>query len=57
MISSIAKIVSFVIEFRTLEPGVGVGMGMKPPVGLQAGDVMARGFDGLSEQRQVVVAF
>ena len=37
------------------EPGV--GMGMKPPVYLKAGDEMTLGIDGLGKQRQVVVAF
>ena len=65
MIFSVAKIVSYVSEFMTLEPGdvittgtpPGVGMGMKPPVYLQAGDEITLGIDGLGEQRQVVVAF
>jgi 2-keto-4-pentenoate hydratase/2-oxohepta-3-ene-1,7-dioic acid hydratase in catechol pathway len=65
MIFSVAKIVSYVSEFMTLEPGdvittgtpPGVGMGMKPPVYLKAGDTMALGIDGLGEQRQVVVAY
>jgi 2-keto-4-pentenoate hydratase/2-oxohepta-3-ene-1,7-dioic acid hydratase in catechol pathway len=65
MIFSVAKIVSYVSEFMTLEPGdvittgtpPGVGMGMKPPVYLKAGDQIALGIDGLGEQRQVVVAF
>ena len=65
MIFSVAQIVSYVSRFMTLEPGdvittgtpPGVGMGMKPPVYLKAGDEMALGIDGLGEQRQVVVAF
>jgi len=65
MIFSVAKIVSYVSEFMTLEPGdvittgtpPGVGLGMRPPVYLKAGDEMALGIDGLGEQRQVVVAF
>ena len=65
MIFSVAKIVSYVSRFMTLEPGdvittgtpPGVGMGMKPPVYLKAGDQIALGIDGLGEQRQVVVAF
>ena len=32
-------------------------MGMKPPVYLKKGDVMALGIDGLGEQRQLVVPF
>jgi 2-keto-4-pentenoate hydratase/2-oxohepta-3-ene-1,7-dioic acid hydratase in catechol pathway len=65
MIFSVAKIVSYVSQFMTLEPGdvittgtpPGVGMGMKPPVYLKAGDQIALGIDGLGEQRQVVVAY
>ena len=65
MIFSVAKIVSYVSRFMTLEPGdvittgtpPGVGMGMKPPVYLKAGDQIALGIDGLGEQRQLVVAF
>jgi 2-keto-4-pentenoate hydratase/2-oxohepta-3-ene-1,7-dioic acid hydratase in catechol pathway len=65
MIFSVARLVSYVSEFMTLEPGdvittgtpPGVGMGMKPPVYLKAGDQMALGIEGLGEQRQVVVPF
>jgi len=65
MIFSIAQIVSYVSQFMTLEPGdvittgtpPGVGMGMKPPVYLKAGDQIALGIDGLGEQKQMVVAF
>ena len=49
----------------TLEPGdvittgtpPGVGMGMKPPQYLKAGDVVTLGIDKLGEQRQDVVSF
>lgn len=65
MIFNVAQIVSYVSRFMTLEPGdvittgtpPGVGMGMKPPVYLKAGDQIALGIDGLGEQRQLVVAF
>jgi len=65
MIFSVAKIISYVSQFMTLEPGdvittgtpPGVGMGMKPPVFLKNGDQIALGIDGLGEQRQVVVPF
>ena len=65
MIFSVAKIVSYVSQFMTLEPGdvittgtpPGVGMGMKPPLYLKKGDVMRLGIDGLGEQAQTVVAF
>ena len=35
----------------------GVGLGMKPPVFLKAGDVIELGIDGLGTQRQIVTAF
>ena len=65
MIFSVAKIVSYVSQFMTLEPGdvittgtpPGVGLGMKPPTYLKKGDVMTMGIEGLGEQRQVVVPF
>jgi len=34
----------------------GVGMGMKPPRYLKAGDVVSLGIEGLGEQRQDVFA-
>ncbi len=66
MIFSVAKIISYVSQFMTLEPGdvittgtpPGVGMGMKPnAVYLKKGDVVTLGIEGLGEQRQEVVAF
>ena len=65
MIFSVAKIVSYVSQFMTLEPGdvittgtpPGVGLGMKPPMFLKKGDEMAMSITGLGEQRQVVVPF
>jgi 2-keto-4-pentenoate hydratase/2-oxohepta-3-ene-1,7-dioic acid hydratase in catechol pathway len=66
MIFGVAKLVSYVSEFMTLEPGdcittgtpPGVGMGMKPnPVYLKAGDVMTLGIQKLGEQRQQVHAW
>ena len=65
MIFNVAQIVSYVSHFMILEPGdvittgtpPGVGMGMKPPRFLKAGDVMSLGIEGLGEQRQRVVAF
>ena len=57
-------IVHYISQFMTLEPGdlintgtpPGVGMGLKPQVWLQPGDVMRLGIDGLGEQQQTVVA-
>ena len=65
MIFSVAKIISYVSQFMTLEPGdvittgtpPGVGMGMKPPLYLKKGDRMVLGIQGLGEQRQLVVPF
>jgi 2-keto-4-pentenoate hydratase/2-oxohepta-3-ene-1,7-dioic acid hydratase in catechol pathway len=65
MIFSVAKLISYVSEFMTLEPGdvittgtpPGVGMGMKPPLYLKEGDRMVLGIEGLGEQAQVVVGF
>ncbi len=65
MIFDCAKIVSYASHFMLLEPGdvittgtpPGVGLGMKPPRFLKAGDVMTLGIQGLGEQRQTVVGF
>jgi 2,4-didehydro-3-deoxy-L-rhamnonate hydrolase len=65
MVFSVAKIISYASRFMTLMPGdiiatgtpPGVGMGMKPPRFLKAGDEMTLGIDGLGEQRQPVVPF
>jgi len=65
MIFGVAHIVSYVSQFMSLMPGdviptgtpAGVGLGMKPPVFLKAGDTMHLGISGLGEQHQKVVAF
>ena len=65
MIFGVAHIVSYISHFMTLMPGdviptgtpAGVGLGMKPPIFLKAGDTMRLGISGLGEQRQNVVAF
>jgi 2-keto-4-pentenoate hydratase/2-oxohepta-3-ene-1,7-dioic acid hydratase in catechol pathway len=65
MIFPCAHIVSYISHFMTLLPGdiiptgtpAGVGIGMKPPRFLKAGDVMRLGVSGLGEQRQTVVAY
>ena len=57
-------IVHYLSQFLVLEPGdlintgtpPGVGMGFKPPVWLQPGDVMELGITGLGTQRQTVLA-
>lgn len=56
-------IVHYISQFMVLEPGdlintgtpPGVGMGIIPPIWLQAGDVMQLGITGLGEQRQTVI--
>ena len=71
MVFGVAKLVSYVSQFMTLEPGdvlttgtpPGVGMGIKKKDGtpaprfLRPGDVMHLGIDGLGEQTQTVQAF
>jgi len=55
--------VSYVSHFMTLHPGdlistgtpPGVGLGMKPPVYLHAGQTMRLGIAGLGEQTQRVL--
>jgi 2-keto-4-pentenoate hydratase/2-oxohepta-3-ene-1,7-dioic acid hydratase in catechol pathway len=64
MVYGVAFIVSYLSQFFTLHPGdvistgtpPGVGMGMKPPQFLKAGDVVELGIAGLGRQRQDVVA-
>ena len=65
MIFGIAELVADVSRYMTLLPGdvvttgtpPGVGMGMKPPQWLRAGDVITLGIQGLGEQKQKVVPF
>ena len=64
MIFGVAELVAYLSQFFTLHPGdvistgtpQGVGLGMKPPKYLEAGQVMRLGIDGLGEQLQRVVA-
>lgn len=63
MVYKVPFLVSYLSQFFTLHPGdvvatgtpPGVGMGMKPPRFLKAGDVVELGIDGLGTQRQVCV--
>ena len=65
MIFSVVQLVSYISHFMTLDPGdvittgtpPGVGLGMKPPRFLKAGETMTLGVEGLGRQRQRVVAF
>ncbi|HEX7934430.1 MAG TPA: fumarylacetoacetate hydrolase family protein [Paraburkholderia sp.] len=62
MIFKPAFLVHYVSQFMSLRPGdvistgtpPGVGLGQKPPVYLNVGDVMELGIEGLGIQRQVV---
>lgn len=64
MAYGVAFLISYLSQFMTLHPGdiistgtpPGVGMGMKPPRFLKAGDVVELGVEGLGSQRQDVVA-
>ena len=64
MVFGVYEVVRYLSQFMVLEPGdlintgtpPGVGMGQRPPVYLQPGDVMELGIDGLGSQRQVVAA-
>lgn len=61
MIFNVNVIVHYLSQFMTLEAGdvistgtpPGVGLGMKPPQFLKAGDVVELQIEGLGEQRQV----
>jgi len=65
MIFDVPTLVSYLTEFMTLLPGdvistgtpAGVGLGMKPPQYLKAGDVVELGVEGLGESRQQVVNY
>ncbi|WP_112662042.1 fumarylacetoacetate hydrolase family protein [Microvirga flavescens] len=63
MVYGVKYLVSYLSQFMSLHPGdiistgtpPGVGMGMKPPVFLKAGDVVTLGIEGLGTQRQLCV--
>ena len=64
MVYGVAFLVHYISQFMSLMPGdvistgtpPGVGLGMKPPVYLRAGDIVTLGIEGLGEQCQRVVA-
>ncbi len=64
MVYGVAHLVSYLSRFMSLQPGdvistgtpPGVGMGMKPPRYLKAGDVVELGIEGLGSQKQSVKA-
>jgi len=63
MIFPVSKIISYLSECMSLQPGdviatgtpPGVGMGMKPQIFLRAGDAMRVGVEGLGVQAQRIV--
>ena len=63
MIFSAKYIVYYLSQFMSLNPGdviatgtpPGVGLGMKPPFFLNAGDIMKLGIEGLGEQNQICI--
>jgi 2-keto-4-pentenoate hydratase/2-oxohepta-3-ene-1,7-dioic acid hydratase in catechol pathway len=65
MVFSVAKLVSYLSNYMSLQPGdiistgtpPGVGLGQKPPKYLREGNVMTLGVDGLGSQRQMVRKF
>ncbi|MDR6820462.1 2-keto-4-pentenoate hydratase/2-oxohepta-3-ene-1,7-dioic acid hydratase in catechol pathway [Neorhizobium sp. 2083] len=64
MVYGVRYLVSYLSQFMSLHPGdvistgtpPGVGLGMKPPRFLKAGEVVELGIDGLGTQRQTFVA-
>lgn len=64
MVYGVAHVVSYLSQFMSLHPGdvistgtpPGVGLGMKPPRFLKAGDVVELGIEGLGSQKQTFVA-
>ncbi|WP_283195842.1 fumarylacetoacetate hydrolase family protein [Rhizobium sp. AN80A] len=64
MVYGVAFVVSYLSQFMSLHPGdvistgtpPGVGMGMKPPRFLRAGDVVELGIEGLGTQKQTFQA-
>ncbi len=64
MVYGVKHLVAYLSQFMTLHPGdvistgtpPGVGLGMKPPQFLKAGDVVELGIAGLGQQRQDVIA-
>jgi 2-keto-4-pentenoate hydratase/2-oxohepta-3-ene-1,7-dioic acid hydratase in catechol pathway len=64
MVFGVAKLVSYLSSFMTLNPGdiistgtpPGVGLGQKPPIYLKPGQIMRLSVDGLGEQQQTTKA-
>ncbi|AZO10210.1 MULTISPECIES: fumarylacetoacetate hydrolase family protein [unclassified Mesorhizobium] len=64
MVYGVRYLVSYLSQFMSLHPGdiistgtpPGVGLGMKPPVFLKAGDVVELGIEGMGQQKQTFKA-
>ncbi|RWH68814.1 fumarylacetoacetate hydrolase family protein [Mesorhizobium sp.] len=64
MVFGVKYLVSYLSQFMSLHPGdiistgtpPGVGLGMKPPVFLKAGDVVELGIEGMGQQKQTFKA-
>ena len=64
-IFNIPKVVSYLSQFMSLQPGDiistgtpdGVGLGFDPPRYLKAGDIMELGIEGLGTSKQTAVAY
>jgi len=64
MIFSVARLVSYISRFMSLQPGdiistgtpPGIGMGQQPPVFLRPGNRVRLGIHTLGEQSQIVTA-
>ncbi len=64
MVFGVAHLISYISQYMSLQPGdiistgtpPGVGLGQKPPVYLEVGNVMTLGIEGLGTQKQTVVS-
>ena len=64
MVFGVTFLVSYISRFMSLQPGdiistgtpPGVGLGQKPPIYLQASNIVRLGVEGLGEQTQTVVS-
>ena len=64
MVYGVNYLVSYISQFMSLQPGdlistgtpPGVGMGQKPQIFLQEGDVMELGVEGLGSQKQKTIS-
>ena len=64
MVFGVAHLISYISQYMSLQPGdiistgtpPGVGLGQKPPLYLEVGNVMTLGIEGLGTQKQTVVS-